>query len=145
MSVDNTGKKQRAGFKPGRSGNPKGRPVGARNKATIAVESLLDGEAEAITRRCIELAMAGDITAIRICMDRICPPRKERPLSLSLSHPENPSDLAGVMAEVFSAMGRGEITPSEAQVVAGLVEVSRRGFETREIELRLSALERAAR
>ncbi|WP_342148162.1 DUF5681 domain-containing protein [Methylorubrum sp. SB2] len=43
-------------FEAGRSGNPNGRPKGARNKATIVVESLLEGEAEALTRRAIELA-----------------------------------------------------------------------------------------
>jgi Family of unknown function (DUF5681) len=38
-------------FKPGESGNPAGKPKGARNKVTLAIEALLDGEAEALTRK----------------------------------------------------------------------------------------------
>jgi uncharacterized protein DUF5681 len=57
MSTEIAAAKQRGRpFKPGQSGNPKDRPKGARNRATIAAESLLDGEAEALTRKAIELA-----------------------------------------------------------------------------------------
>jgi len=53
-----TGKQQRGvPFKPGRSGNPNGRPAGSRNKATLAIESLLEGEAEALARKVVELAI----------------------------------------------------------------------------------------
>ena len=55
---------------------PAGRPKGSRNKATLAVEILLDGEAEAITRKAIELAKQGDLVAIRLCLDRIAPREK---------------------------------------------------------------------
>jgi hypothetical protein len=61
-------------FRKGRSGNPKGRPAGARNKATQSAELLLDGEAEALTRRAVELALAGDGMALRLCLERIIPP-----------------------------------------------------------------------
>jgi len=60
-------------YKPGQSGNPTGRPKGARKKATVAVETLLEGEAETITRRCIDLALEGDHTALRLCLSRIFP------------------------------------------------------------------------
>ena len=64
-------KTQKAGaFPKGKSGNPKGRPKGARNKATLAAEALLDGDAETITKKAIELAKAGDLTAIRLCLRR---------------------------------------------------------------------------
>ncbi len=61
----------RGRFRPGQSGNPSGRPKGARHKATMAVEALLNGEADAITRKAIDAALAGDMTAIRLCLDRI--------------------------------------------------------------------------
>jgi hypothetical protein len=64
----------KGGFRKGRSGNPKGRPAGARNKATQSAELLLDGEAEALTRRAVELALAGDGMALRLCLERIIPP-----------------------------------------------------------------------
>jgi Family of unknown function (DUF5681) len=82
MTAEKTGVQQRGRpFEPGISGNPSGRPKGSRNKTTMAVQALLDGKAEALTRKAIELAKGGDITALRLCMERILPPRKDRPLS----------------------------------------------------------------
>ena len=58
-------------FEKGRSGNPAGRPCGARNKATLAAEALFDSEAEALSRKAVELALGGSEGALRICLDRI--------------------------------------------------------------------------
>jgi len=85
-------------FRKGRSGNPKGRPAGARNKATQTAELLLDGEAEALTRRAVELALAGDGMALRLCLDRIIPPRRGRPVQLGLLPVRGAADLGGTMA-----------------------------------------------
>ena len=60
-------------FQKGRSGNPAGRRPGTRNRATQAVEVLLEGEAEALTRRAIELAFEGDATVLKLCLERIVP------------------------------------------------------------------------
>jgi Family of unknown function (DUF5681) len=89
---EKTGKKQDTRFKPGQSGNPDGRPKGARNVTTRAVEALLDGEAEKLTRKVIELGLTGDMTALRICMDRITPPRKDRHVAFSLPAMNVPAD-----------------------------------------------------
>src|SRR4029078_4556702 len=77
--TEKTGPKQRGPFRPGQSGNPNGRPKGARNRSTLAHAALLDGEAASLTRKAIDLALAGDLLALRICMDRILPVRKHRP------------------------------------------------------------------
>ena len=58
-------------FEKGRSGNPLGRRVGCRNRTTIAAEALLAGEAETLTRRAVELALVGDPTALRLCIERM--------------------------------------------------------------------------
>src|SRR5262245_2183572 len=71
-------------FQSGQSGNPAGKPKGTRNRTTLAVEALLDGEAETLTRKAIELAKAGDLAALRVCLDRIAPPRKDRPVLFEL-------------------------------------------------------------
>jgi hypothetical protein len=60
-------------------GNP-GRPHGTRNKATRAALALLDGEAEALTRQAVTMALAGDGVALRLCLERIAPPRRDAPL-----------------------------------------------------------------
>ena len=69
--------------RPFAPGNP-GKPKGARHRATRAMEALLDGESEALTRRAIEMALAGDSTAMRLCMDRLLPALRERPVSVDL-------------------------------------------------------------
>jgi len=70
---------RRGQFKPGQSGNPRGKPKGARHKATLAALELLDGEAEALTRKAVDLALEGDTTALRLCLERIAPPARMRP------------------------------------------------------------------
>jgi hypothetical protein len=66
MGAESTAGKQRGRpFQPGQSGNPNGRPKGSRNATTLAMETLLDGQAEALTNRAIELALGGDMQARR--------------------------------------------------------------------------------
>ena len=89
MSPDKTGQQQGGRFEKGRSGNPRGRPLGSRNSATLAAEALLEGEAEKLTRKCIELAMDGDTVALRLCLERIYPARKDRPVTFPL--PRSPA------------------------------------------------------
>jgi hypothetical protein len=65
-------------------GNPAGRQTGSRNKATLAAAAFLVGESEALTRRAVELAFAGDPTAMRRCLERVLPPRRERSVKFAL-------------------------------------------------------------
>lgn len=139
MAIAKTTKKQ--GFQPGQSGNPSGRPEGSRNKTTLAMEALLDGEAEALTRKAIELALEGDGPALRLCMERLCPPRRDRPITFDLPDIETTSDAVAAMGGVLQAVAAGEVTPSEAQAVAAIVETFRRTMETVEFERRISELE----
>lgn len=71
-------------FTKGTSGNSSGRPPGSRNRTTLLMESLLEGQAEQLMQKTIELALAGEITALRLCLERIVPPRKERSIHLLL-------------------------------------------------------------
>ena len=71
-------------FEKGRSGNPAGRRIGCRNKTTIAAAALLAGGAEALTRKAVELTLVGDPTAIRLCLERILPPCRERTVKFVL-------------------------------------------------------------
>ena len=79
-----TTERKQVGFQKGVSGNPSGRPKGSRHKTTLAVEAMLEGEAEGITRKAIEAAKAGDMVAIRRVLERICPSRKSRPIQFDL-------------------------------------------------------------
>ena len=128
-------------FRKGQSGNPSGRQRGSRNKATLAVEALLDGEAEALTRKAVELALAGDTTALRLCLDRLAPPRKGRPITLEVGDVKSLNDLSAVQGEVVAALARGELTPEEAADVASVVEKLGQAWERRDLEERIQALE----
>ena len=129
--------------RPFEKGNP-GRPEGARNKATLAAQVLLDGEAENITRKAVELALKGDTTALRLCLERICPPRKERPVQLDIPVTDTSKGVVGAMSAIIAAVASGEITPGEGQSLAALIDTQRRIAETEEIERRVVALERSA-
>src|SRR6516165_7000485 len=107
-STENSGRHQ-GQFKRGQSGNPSGKPKGTRNKVTLAVEALLDGEAEALTRKAIELAKGGDLTALRLCMDRLLPPRKDRPVSLDLPRIDSARDAPKAISALLAAVAAGEL------------------------------------
>ena len=128
-------------FKKGQSGNPKGRPKGLLNKTTLAAQVLLDGEAEALTRKAIEKAKEGDIAALKLCLERIVPPRKERALSIALPRIEKTGDTAKILAAVLDAVACGDLTPGEGQVLASMAETYRRAIETADLDRRVEALE----
>jgi len=119
-------------FEKGRSGNPAGRRPGSRNRATLAAAVLLEGESEGLTRRAVEMALEGDPTALRLCMERLLPPCRERPLEFSVpklttagtgeARGPSPHSLFLTMDAVISALARGEITPGEAERIAGTVD-----------------------
>jgi hypothetical protein len=138
----NQGKHSHPGqFKKGQSGNPAGKPRGTRHAATLAAEVLLDGEAETLTRKAIEMAKAGNVHALRLCLDRIAPPRKSRKVAFDLPLIESTADLAPAFSAVIGAMAAGELAPDEAMTIAGVLELKRKAIETIEIERRLSAIE----
>jgi hypothetical protein len=118
-----------------------GRPKGARHKATVAALALLDGEAEALTRKVIELALEGDVTALRLTLERIVSPRREAPVTFSLPSMTSAADASKAMAGVLEATARGDLTPGEAAAVAALVEQYRKTLELTELEARIVALE----
>ena len=121
------------------SGNS-GRPKGARNKKTLAIESLLEGQAEALTQTAISKALEGDGLALRLCMERIAPAPKDKSVSFPLPEMKDASKAA---SSVLTAVSEGELTPIEATRVMGLIDSFRRTLELTEIEERLQALENA--
>ena len=121
-------------------GNP-GRPHGSRHKVTQAVQALLEGEAEALTRKAVERALEGDTTALRLCLERIAPTRKEPAVTFDLPSMQSAADAALGAAAILAAVAAGELTPAEGAHVMALVETYRRTFETTDLERRIKALE----
>jgi hypothetical protein len=126
--------------RPFQPGNP-GKPVGARHRITLAVESLLEGDAEKLTRKAIKLALAGDTTALRLCLERIAPLRRGRPVAIALPDVNTPGGVTTALAAVVKAMADGMISTDEAAAVAGVLEMQRRAIETEQLQVRLLAIE----
>lgn len=126
-------------FEPGNSG----RPRGARNRTTIAIEALLDGEAEGLTRKAIELGLKGDINALRLCLSTLCPPRRDHHVEFELPALNGAADAPAATAAIVQAVSLGELTPSEAESIAKLIEVHLQAVNAADLDHRIKQLEAA--
>jgi hypothetical protein len=142
MAPAKTGSKQGGGrFEKGVSGNPAGRPAGSRNNATLACEALLEGQAEALTQKAVDMALAGDTVALRICLERICPVRKDRAVRFPLPPITSARDAADIAAAVAQAVAAGHITPSEAAEIGKVIEIYVKAYQTAELNDRVARVE----
>jgi hypothetical protein len=136
-----TGRKPDGTFAEGNQANPLGRPRGARHRTTLAIEALLEGEHEALTRKAVEKALEGDVTALRLCLDRLAPPRKDSPVTIAMPTVRTAAEALEASAVVLAAVAAGEVTPDEAGRVMALLTAHRGIIETGELERRIAALE----
>ena len=130
-------------FAKGASGNPYGRPLGARNKSTLLARALLDEGTRDITDRVIALALAGDPLALKLCFERILPRKRDVAITLDLPPVETIADCSKAIAVVIAAVAAGEFTPKEGRVLITLIEGQRRCTDYDEMERRLTAIEAA--
>jgi hypothetical protein len=126
-------------FAKGQSGNPAGRRFGSRNKATVAAQKLLADEAEALTRKAVEAALAGDPTAMRLCLERILP--RDRAVKFALPPIRSAADVAQAMGAVTGALAHGLITPAEGQAIARMVTTFVETIEVSDFDRRLQMVE----
>ena len=137
-------------FKKGQSGNPTGRPRGSRNKATLLADQIFDEKlfgddkkAVAIISKTIALAEGGDTTCIRLCLDRIAPVRKDRPVCFELPNMREAKDAVNASAAIVGAVAAGDLTPSAAAELSKLVDGYARSLQAAEFEERITKLEKA--
>lgn len=121
-------------------GNP-GKPKGTRHRATQAALKLLDGQTEALTQKAVDMALEGDTVALRLCLERIAPPRRDAPVAFSLPPMDGARDAVKAAASVIEAVSFADLTPQEGAHVMALIETYRRTLETSELEARVMALE----
>ncbi|WP_234893100.1 hypothetical protein [Sphingobium yanoikuyae] len=138
----NDGRKTDGTFAPGNKLG--GSKAGSRHAVTKAVEALLDGQHEALTQKAVEKALEGDMVALRLCLDRLAPPRKDSPISIALPVVRNAADAVEASSAVLAAVAAGEVTPDEAGRVMALLTAHRSIIEIGDLENRIKALEEKA-
>ena len=120
---------------------------GARNAKPIstaqAVQAMLEREAVRITQRLIDGAIAGEIQAARMILDRVAPAPKDRAVPFDMPELKALADAPLIISALLKAVALGDLAPSEAEAVAKLVEFYRRSVETANIEARLKLVEDA--
>ena len=124
--------------RPFASGNP-GRKLGSKNRTTAVAAALLDGEAEDLVRKAIELAKAGEPRLLIFFLNRMLP--RDRLIKLDLQAMNFADDPVAALNAVVGAVGEGKITPSEAADLARLIETYIRAIDMVEVIKRLDALE----
>jgi len=142
---DTGGKQKRRGadhlFRPGESGNPNGRPPGARSRVTLLAQRMMDADAEAVIQALLKAAKGGDTTAIRMVLERTAPLPRNRPVQFDVPAIETSAHLGEAMGAILQAAADGELTPDEAVSIASLIETRRRTIATVELEARIAKLE----
>jgi hypothetical protein len=128
-------------FVEGQSGNLAGRPKGSRNRSTLALEAIFEGEAEKLSRKAIELALDGDGPAMKLCLDRLLAPRRDRSITFELPAIETAADLPMATAALLRAVSSGEITPSEAADIGKVVAARIEAITAADLNRRLIEIE----
>jgi hypothetical protein len=118
-----------------------GNKTGSRHKITRAIEALLEGQHEALTKVAIDKALQGDTAALKLCLDRIAPPRKDAPISVALPPVRTVRETLDASAIVLSSVAVGEITPDEAGRIMALLMAHKAIVEASDHEVRIAELE----
>jgi hypothetical protein len=128
--------------RPFETGNKmgRGRRPGSRNKRTLFAE-LMQGHGEAIIKQCQILAMKGDPTALKLCIERLVAPCKSSTSRFRLPPLLTVSDLVKALPRVMQEVARGRLSAQEGKAIACMLDSQRRALETEEFDARLRALE----
>lgn len=129
-------------FVAGKSGNPRGRPLGSRNARSLFLESILDEDSETIIRTVVELAKNKNLHALEMCVNRLMPPRKDRAVFFQLPPIRNLSDISSAMSSVITAVSEGELTPPEGETISRILEQHANVTACQDLERRVEKLER---
>jgi hypothetical protein len=140
-SSDDSSKKVGVARARGRSfpkGNP-GRKRGSKNRSTLITAALLEGEADEIVRKGMELAKAGNVVMLKFFLSRIVPP--ERTITFDWPGVNSADDAPEALGAIMRLVSEGTITPSEGAALASVVHTYSRVVENADLVKRLDLLE----
>jgi hypothetical protein len=124
--------------RPFAKGNP-GRPQGSKNRTTLLLAALPEGEAEALLRKGAKLANAGNVPMLKFLLASFLP--RERLIKVDLPPLEFADDAVDALGHIVRAVSEGRITPSEGAALAALIDSQRRAIETADLVKRMDSLE----
>ena len=122
----------------GVSGNPAGRKPGAER-----VRQLLEPKRDELINKAVELALAGDVTALRICIDRLAPPPRAEAAPIKIPGVMSSKTPAENARAIVGAAGKGLISTDNAAMMLGAIANAAKIIEVDELAVRIAALENA--
>jgi hypothetical protein len=116
-----------------------GRRPGSKNRGSLILAALSDGDKEELVRKGLELAKAGDVSMLKFFLSRILP--RERLIAINLPQMEFADDAVEALGLIVRAISQGSITPGEGADLANLVNSYARAIDIADLVKRLDALE----
>jgi len=126
------------GFKKGQSGNPSGRPKG-RPDRRAQWRQALEKHGDDLVAKVVELALAGDSQALKLCIDRAIP--AYRPAAEPVRFEMAGDTLTAKAESILSAVSRGEIDPQTGRALIDAIGSLVKVHEVDDIVRRLNDLE----
>jgi hypothetical protein len=125
----------------GQSGNPKGKPKGAWSRRTVgaSLARVLSTKGKAVLKKCIDVALTGDVSAMRLILERVLP--RERTIVLPLPKIRDAQSAMSALAIIMDSCAEGSLTPSEASNLSGLARIYIELNELNEVKQRLADIE----
>ena len=105
------------------------------------MEALLEEGAEQLINKAMTMALDGDTAAMRLCLERILPVRRDRLVHLDLPPIGSAKEISGAMSTILKAIGEGQITPGEGEMIANILATQTNVFVAEELESRLEKVE----
>jgi Family of unknown function (DUF5681) len=126
--------------RPFQPGNP-GRPPGSKNRTTRILEELVAGEGQKLAQKMVELALAGNVKCLELCLDRLMPRRSGRPIDFTLPPVNEEKDVVVAMAAITTAVNDGSLTTEEAGQLVHILNGCAKAFEIYGFATRIATLE----